>query len=91
MYTLVNQSYIEKTPIITDVNSKSVQQPQITQPVLKQIPTPKPIVASNPNECPPFFKCLNGGRCVIDEINGPKCFCAQDFEGLNCAQSKSAS
>ena len=38
--------------------------------------------------CPPFYRCLNGGYCIIDETSGPKCNCVGDYEGVNCGQSK---
>ena len=36
--------------------------------------------------CPDWYKCLNGGICVIDLVTGPKCLCTAEFEGLNCGK-----
>lgn len=38
-------------------------------------------------QCPAAFICLNGGTCLLDPIEGPKCVCKPDFTGVNCAKS----
>jgi len=75
---VINQNVIEKSSTGTDVDAKVIQSLNFSSQI-----TPKPQI----NMCPPFYRCLNGGYCIIDEASGPKCNCVGDYEGVNCGQS----
>jgi hypothetical protein len=76
---VINQNFIEKSSTGTDADAKAIQSLNFSSKI-----TPKPQI----NMCPPFYRCLNGGYCIVDETSGPKCNCVGEYEGVNCGQSK---
>lgn len=39
------------------------------------------------SECPEHIKCLNGGICVNDPLEGFKCECSSQYTGFYCENS----
>ena len=83
VYTVINQTFIEKSPISSEGESKLIQAHNSSVLKTTNFSTVKPIS----NICPPLYNCLNGGYCMIDETVGPKCYCPSEYEGINCGQS----
>ncbi len=76
----------ENPPKETDINQNSKSATMKSSIKTTTTATVRSTTTTESLKCPEWYNCLNGGTCVIDIKNGPKCLCSHEYEGLNCGK-----